>query len=824
MKKNFFFGLFALATMLFTASCSEQELVDPSLLNGDAVTFNVTTEIVGTRAAATGEGSLATQLYYGVYEFVDVDKDGDLEWSLVSAISKTTEPVALPKEGTVVNIRLAKQKKYSVIFWAQSEAANALCKVDWTNRKLDVQNATANQESYDAFWGYDEVTLTGALKREKILVRPFAQLNIGVSDEDYQAAINASVELNNSAVTVKKVPTTMSLVDGTVGEPTNTVVYASAPIPTSTDWTFPVSGNKYLALNYVLVGTDQKLIDVELSYTDKENGSYSSTFTDVPVRRNYRTNIYGNLLTSDADYSVKIDAGIDGDVNEEENVALQLAAQAGGNFTLTEDLTLTSPLAVTADFVLNLNGKTISGEFSDKTVIKNTGKLTLIGGTVKNTATNGAAVITNSGQLVLKGVAINGAPIGTEGYPAYAVMTSGGELTVEEGTTISSDRGAVHMSNGANVTINGGNFEVTDAVGSRTLTSHVIYASGSSSKLTINGGNFAQNIANGGGTSVICPAGATIKVYGGNFYHVPVSDVQSGCFQNYMGSSAPVDVYGGTYNDESVTKSGNLAEGYVASANDDGTYTVVPGVKLDNNADFETAINNAAPGSTIVLPDNITQKVTIGELKDVTIEGSGNTSMRFVTNAYSKIENVTIKNIDFEFTTGAGQKNGACVVIDAAAQIDNLVIENVAFVGDGKKNSYGIFGQNSNASIVIKNCSFSNIGYAIQATAGGGYQSLTVETCTFDNIISWAILPQYGYNGDLTINGCTFNNSNGGLVKTGAINGTFTFTNNTITNCTGHDGKDSKWFEVDASGATKVIDGNTKDGVAWTPGEANGLK
>ena len=81
------------------------------------------------------------------------------------------------------------------------------------------------------------------------------------------------------------------------------------------------------------------------------------------------------------------------------------------------------------------------------------------------------------------------------------------------------------------------------------------------------------------------------------------------------------------------------------------------------------------------------------------------------------------------------------------------------------------------------------------------------------------------YSGDLTINGCTFNQCSDGLVKTGAFNGsTFTFTNNTITASAGHDGKDSKWFEVNASASTKVITGNTKDGADWTPGDAEGLK
>ena len=243
-------------------------------------------------------------------------------------------------------------------------------------------------------------------------------------------------------------------------------------------------------------------------------------------------------------------------------------------------------------------------------------------------------------------------------------------------------------------------------------------------------------------------------------------------------------------------------------------------------AELKDALENAEEGSTILLQEDVNYgTITIGELKDVTIKGSENSTMRFVTDANTKIENVTVKDMAFEFVTGAGQKNGAFVVIDAAAQIENLVVENCNIVGDGKKNSYGIVGQNTSASIVVRNCNFSNLGYAIQTIAGGGYESLLVENCSFDNMNSWVIMPQYGYSGDLTINGCTFNQCSDGLVKTGAFNGsTFTFTNNTITASAGHDGNDSKWFEVNASASTKVVEGNTKDGAAWTPGAANGLK
>ena len=245
-------------------------------------------------------------------------------------------------------------------------------------------------------------------------------------------------------------------------------------------------------------------------------------------------------------------------------------------------------------------------------------------------------------------------------------------------------------------------------------------------------------------------------------------------------------------------------------------------------AGLASVLENAAAGSTIVLSEDVDYgTVEIEELKNITIESAENAAVRFVTSANSKIENVTVKNADFNFVTGAGQTGGAFVVINKDAEIENLVIEGCNIVGDGKKNSYGIYGQNPNASIVIKNCNISNVGYAVQATAQGGYKSLVIENCTFDNIISWAIMPQYGsYSGDLTITGCDFKNSHGGLIKSGALTAghTFTFTNNTITNCAGHDGKDSKWFEFTVSAGTSVISGNTKDGQNWTPGTAEGLK
>ena len=239
-------------------------------------------------------------------------------------------------------------------------------------------------------------------------------------------------------------------------------------------------------------------------------------------------------------------------------------------------------------------------------------------------------------------------------------------------------------------------------------------------------------------------------------------------------------------------------------------------------ADPELAalFNNAAAGSTVVLTAGKDYgTVAVNELKDVTIDGNGSV-MIFKTNATSKIEDVTINNVKFEYT-GATADCG--VVIDAAAQIENLVVEGCTFKGTGAKAGRGFSGLNNNATLVIKNCTFEDLGYPIYAW--GGYEALTVEECTFKNIKSWAIMPQSGFDGDLTVNKCNFVDClGGGLVKAGTLTAghTFTFTNNTVNGCT--IAGDHNWFQFNTSAGTLVLSGNTKDGQPWTPGVAEGLK
>ena len=399
----------------------------------------------------------------------------------------------------------------------------------------------------------------------------------------------------------------------------------------------------------------------------------------------------------------------------------------------------------------------------------------------------------------------------------YGLIAKMGAEVVVNDANIVSGGGAISAVDGSKVTVNGGSAYIDSGSSSGR---YIFYAYGEGSVITVNGGSYSWDPAdNQKRAYVYCDAGAKVIINDGTFGK---ASTRSGYTDGILGSGETI-IYGGTFGFDPTKW---VAPGCTVTK-EGANWVVKAPVVVEDAAGLADAIANAEEGSTIALKDNVDYgTVTVKELTGVTIEGGENTTMRFVTEADSKIKDVTLKNVDFEFVTGAGQTGGAFVVINKDAEIENLLIEGCTIVGDSKKNSYGIYGQNPNATITVKKCTFSNLGYAIQATSGGGYENLTVEECTFEGMISWVIMPQYGsYAGDLTITGCTFDNTKGGLIKSGALTAdhTFTFTNNVITNSTGHDGKDSKWFEFNTSAGTAAVSGNTKDGAAWTPGTAEGL-
>ena len=283
--------------MLFATSCQNDLDFDTAVGKTSTVSFSVGTPEIATRAYS--DGATATKLQYAVYnaageELTDLTvTNGEIHGS------------------TTVNLQLTTGNTYSVIFWAAAEDAPYSVDFGTKTMTVDYNGAVSNAENRDAFFKYHTFTVKGAQTETIELKRPFAQLNIGTAD--YAASDSAGYVPTQSAVVVKNVYNTLNLATGVVE---NEVEANFALANIKKDETFPVNGYEYLAMNYLLVSADKTVVDVEFTYTDGSNAK-TRTVGSVPVQRNYRTNIYGKLLTSDVDINVEIKPGYDGEFDNE---------------------------------------------------------------------------------------------------------------------------------------------------------------------------------------------------------------------------------------------------------------------------------------------------------------------------------------------------------------------------------------------------------------------------------------------------------------------------------------------------------------------------
>ena len=282
--------VFAIASMMLATSCSNDELSNLNEGTNSTVTF--TTQLANplqTRAFA--DGTTATTLDYAVYEV----KDG--AWTLLPDLGKTDQTINM---STTVSLNLVNGKTYAVVFWADAPSSIYTFDATNVNVKADYTSATSSNENYDAFYAVEQFTVDGAtLDRTVNLKRPFAQLNIGTSD--LAAAKSAGIDVTKAGVTVKTY-NTLNFKDGSVDGEAE-IEFAAAELP---EEAFPVttSGCKYLAMNYLLMPTDKKADNtVTISY---DGAADARAFQNIPLQRNFRTNIFGSLLTSANNFNVSI--------------------------------------------------------------------------------------------------------------------------------------------------------------------------------------------------------------------------------------------------------------------------------------------------------------------------------------------------------------------------------------------------------------------------------------------------------------------------------------------------------------------------------------
>lgn len=331
MNKKLFLGMFAAAGMLFATSCSNDELDVVQSGNEAQVTFSLAAEGgIATRAISDGTG--AKKLVYAVYnasgELIETIANTDVNGQIVdnSAFDNgLTENVT---------ITLAKGQQYTVAFWAQNPNCTAYTTTDLKNVTIDYAGLN-NDETRDAFFKAETFTVTGNTEIDVVLKRPFAQINVGVYQTDWDAAKASGIEIEKSKVTIENAATSINLLTGEVGGE-QTVEYgfdiipAQFATPETLDVDLDKDGTKenyvYLSMSYILANDETTgyaktaLEDLDFTFApiSGNNINFSEGLNAVPVQRNWRTNIIGKILTGDVTFNITIDPIYDGEYNNAE--------------------------------------------------------------------------------------------------------------------------------------------------------------------------------------------------------------------------------------------------------------------------------------------------------------------------------------------------------------------------------------------------------------------------------------------------------------------------------------------------------------------------
>ena len=359
MKKIFLFGGIA-AMALSVASCSS-ELDQPGSADGN-VHFRVQLP-AQMRTRAFADGKTASTLTYAVYE------SGTKNLVTQGVDAYTFDPETLTAD---VTLQLVNGKKYDIVFWADAPGQN-FYKFEPSTQEVTVSytSLSGNDETRDAFFKCQTFDVTGPINETVELRRPFAQVNLGTDDLQTDAVKQAYADGLKVALSTTAY-STLNLVNGQVGKPT-AVSFAAAPAADCTSQPFPynpIAGAatpnpyEYIAMDYILVDAAKDVIDLTYTfYNGTAANQQPLTVSNVPVQRNYRTNIYGSVLTSPANLKVEIIPDFAGDDYNTEiaqvTTADQAAAaiQAGGNVSVSAPLELLDLSASTPakPLVLTLN-------------------------------------------------------------------------------------------------------------------------------------------------------------------------------------------------------------------------------------------------------------------------------------------------------------------------------------------------------------------------------------------------------------------------------------------------------------------------------------
>lgn len=457
----------------------------------------------------------------------------------------------------------------------------------------------------------------------------------------------------------------------------------------------------YLASVYVFALNPNKTITDATAVVTLSNGKTTTIKApNAPVKRNFKTNILGDLLTVDAMWNVDIAPEFDGG-DTYDFVAANL--EAGKEVTLSEDYSVADEskgvtLDVGVTSVLNLNGKKFSNE---------------------NRLEENKAALQVHGDLTING---------------------DGEVYCEGGA----DNNAIIVEQGGHLVINGGTYNVGANTNSGKSNATIFVMGpdkyGRNGSVEINGGVFMAKAGSG--------SDATPFVLNQH------DDITVNCFS----------VKGGTFvgfNPASVNEANGAITSFVADGykSVETTYNGKPAwkvvdasVSVADQAEFEKTLSDLSGTDDVIIKlgtGNFEFKKS-GYAGNITLKGAGIGKTVVTSNTFYENKGVTIslENLTFDSKNPYVSDAQLCQFLRSDIAFTNCEINGVVgvmaqksatFTGCTFKNSTNsgftgysiIYYGYDNSTITVDDCKFETTGKAICLYGTAGIYNLVVKDCEF---------------------------------------------------------------------------------------------
>lgn len=739
--------LAAAALTLLAVSCNKEQVAE--VPDGQMVDVTFTAALPGEMATkAIGDGQTAKTLYVSVYENDDAKTKLELDKTATFTDLKTQ-----------VTFSLVKGKTYNFVFWAQAAEGAPYDVTDLKNIKISYEGAEANDEKRDAFYATrKELKVNGALTETIKLYRPFAQVNFGTAD--YDAAVAAGVKPVKSVFTATDVATVFDTFEAEGKEAKDVVTFTESALPGETLVT-KAGDYKWMTMNYIIpVGKqgEKHISNVTAEFVAEDRVSVTASAPQAPVQNNYRTNILGNLLTSQVIFNIEIvpifnEPDNDIDLVNIKNVeSLKALVATGGSAKLVDDIEIDYPLVLTGDtdVTIDLNGHDIV----NKTQVN----------------TNYTVVFNVTGK-------------------SHLTINGDGEVkALEETSDIDGYRMAVWAYDDAVVDINGGYFYNKQI---NPGTSNLIYVM-DNAVVNITGGKFETAMLNAQGTSLLLNiydrdrATAKINVTGGQFVAFDPADcISEGPHTNFV------------------------ADGYMSVKTEDNVWTVVRGTKpvVMTTAELRatlTAFTSAGSGNNVI---EIGKDIVLKEGETwvpvkvdgyhgagvVTVQGNGHKisglnaplfAGGFAGNSGIVVKDLTLDGVKInDATSDLGIGAFVCDVDSMPTiELDNCHLTNSEMISTGGARVGGLIGWTSGYNnpndgpvdtyIKITKCSVEGCKISAKGSVGGIIGHAGCNPATYHTI------------SDCSVKNCVLTSTDDGGWRVGVVVGTANLGELTINNIT----------------------------------------